>query len=192
MKKILIILLISFGLQTKAQINFCDSIDLGIIVNTNPNIDPTLQTTFLYPSTNNFLFFNFTQYMWTITDASTNAIPGACPLYHLFNENPVIQLNPGINSNFPPADTILICLDVAYDTLWGCNFCDTFVFNPNGLPYPNWIPLSSSTQIISSIDEMTSTYRNDNKIYNILGKELNKIPVGTLYIRNNKKYIIIK
>jgi len=41
----------------------------------------------------------------------------------------------------------------------------------------------------TSINELTFDRVNDNKIYDLLGKELNEIPVGTMYIRNNKLYI---
>jgi hypothetical protein len=30
---------------------------------------------------------------------------------------------------------------------------------------------------------------NNNKIYDLLGRELTEVPVGVMYIRNQKKYI---
>ena len=41
----------------------------------------------------------------------------------------------------------------------------------------------------TSINELTFNRVNDNKIYDLLGRELTEIPVGKLYIRNNKLYI---
>jgi hypothetical protein len=51
----------------------------------------------------------------------------------------------------------------------------------------NWVLLN---MIPTSINELTFNRVNDNKIYDLLGKELTTIPVGTMYIRNNKLYII--
>ena len=41
----------------------------------------------------------------------------------------------------------------------------------------------------TSINELTFNRSNDNKIYDLLGRELTEIPVGKLYIRNQKLYI---
>ena len=44
----------------------------------------------------------------------------------------------------------------------------------------------------TSINELTLNKINNNKIYDLLGRELTTIPLGTMYIRNNKKYITTK
>jgi hypothetical protein len=41
----------------------------------------------------------------------------------------------------------------------------------------------------TAILELEITRLNDNKIYDMLGRELTEIPVGTMYIRNQKIYI---
>jgi hypothetical protein len=41
----------------------------------------------------------------------------------------------------------------------------------------------------TSINELTFNRTNDGKIYDLLGRELTEIPVGKLYIKNNKLYI---
>ena len=43
--------------------------------------------------------------------------------------------------------------------------------------------------IPTSINELTFNRVNDNKIYDLQGRELKEIPVGTMYIRNQKLYI---
>ena len=43
----------------------------------------------------------------------------------------------------------------------------------------------------TSINELTLDKINDNKIYDMLGRELNKIPLGTMYIRNKKLHFNI-
>ena len=41
----------------------------------------------------------------------------------------------------------------------------------------------------TSINELTFNRVNDNKIYDMLGKELLEIPTGQMYIQNGKLYI---
>jgi len=50
----------------------------------------------------------------------------------------------------------------------------------------NWVLLN---MLPTSINELTFNRINDGKIYDLLGKELSEIPVGKLYIRNQKLYI---
>ena len=44
----------------------------------------------------------------------------------------------------------------------------------------------------TGIQELTLDIVNDNKIYDLLGRELKEVPVGVMYIVNQKKYIKIK
>ena len=50
----------------------------------------------------------------------------------------------------------------------------------------SWVLLTNTP---TSINEFTQQKINDNKIYDLLGRELTEIPVGTIYIRNKKLYI---
>jgi hypothetical protein len=43
--------------------------------------------------------------------------------------------------------------------------------------------------VLTSINEITNNIKQDNKMYDVLGRELNKISVGTMYIRNQRLYI---
>ena len=40
-----------------------------------------------------------------------------------------------------------------------------------------------------SINEFIIEKFNNGKMYDLLGREITEIPVGKMYIRNNKKYI---
>ena len=42
---------------------------------------------------------------------------------------------------------------------------------------------------VTSVEELEIKTINDNKIYDVLGRELKEIPVGTTYIINRKLYI---
>jgi hypothetical protein len=94
--------------------------------------------------------------------------------------------------NFPnilTTDTIKLCYDVlvnfADTTLNGygviCSNCDSLIFSGG-----SWVLLTNTP---TSINEFTQQKINDNKIYDLLGRELTEIPVGTIYIRNKKLYI---
>ena len=46
--------------------------------------------------------------------------------------------------------------------------------------------------IPTSINELTLNKINDNKMYDLMGREVTKLNPGQMYIRNNKKYIRVK
>ena len=83
-------------------------------------------------------------------------------------------------------DTLKVCYDV-YIYFMGatyiCTGCDSLVYNPNTYQWEAMIaqPLSIAELPLNAI--------NDNKMYDLLGRELFEIPKGTIYIKNRKKYI---
>ena len=98
----------------------------------------------------------------------------------------------GINAYFGQivtTDTIKVGYDVyIYENgvLEICSMEEWLIFDQNTY---TWILLN---MIPTSINELTFNRINDNKIYNLLGKEVTNITIGQMYIRNNKKYIRIK
>ena len=63
-----------------------------------------------------------------------------------------------------------------------CNHCDSLIFDYTDSTYVSFSTQGNTT----SINELTFNKINNNKMYDLLGRELNEIPVGTMYIRNNK------
>ena len=55
----------------------------------------------------------------------------------------------------------------------------------------NWVLLSSQGMPLS-INELIFNRTNNGKIYDILGRELSEIPLGSIYIKNRKLYFIKK
>jgi len=53
----------------------------------------------------------------------------------------------------------------------------------------SWILMSMDNPV--GIEELMK-HEGQSKIYDLLGRDLTDIPVGSMYIRNNKKYIRIK
>ena len=97
----------------------------------------------------------------------------------------------GMSDYFPlimTTDTLKVCYDAYLYTsnvVEVCTQCDSLIFDQNTY---NWILFNSQGNPLS-INELTFNRVNDNKIYDLLGRELTEIPVGKLYIRNQKLYI---
>jgi hypothetical protein len=66
-------------------------------------------------------------------------------------------------------------------TPYVCSNCDSLIFSGG-----SWVLLTNTP---TSINEFTLETINNNKIYDLLGRELTEVPVGTMYIRNQKLYI---
>ena len=161
MKKLLLALLVLFGLQTKAQINFCDSISY------------TTTSTLNYP---------------LIVSGMAN-VPGIVTWnWTVCNAN-LCYSGSGANASFGQVsltDTLKVCYDVFIDIngmTYACSGCDSLVYNPNSY---QWEPISAQPV---GITELKPNVFNDGKMYDLLGRELFEVPKGTIYIKNRKKFI---
>ena len=171
MKKILLAVLVSLGLQTQAQI--------------------------LSPCDSTMSYTTGSQYRLEIAFGVGGNTPGtwSAPLY---------AVTYGPNGNMLAEDscfanacthTIYNAGQISYDTLTTCvtyvtsdslQNIDTLVccFDQywNG---SFWARLMN----ITSIQEIEANYTSDNKIYDLMGRELKTAPTGVMYIRNRKLYI---
>ena len=166
MKKVLLAVLVLIGLQTQAQINYCDSISY------------TTSSTMNYP-------------LIVTGDASPfiNMVDSIVWSWQVCNST-MCYSGSGITDSFGQVlttDTLKVCYD-AYIYLMGatyiCTSCDSLVYDQN---LYSWVLFNMGNP--TSINELTLNTINDNKIYDMLGRELNEIPVGTMYIRNRKLHI---
>ena len=85
-------------------------------------------------------------------------------------------------------DTIKVCYDVFLYTsnlVETCSICDSLVFDQNTY---SWILFSMGNT--TAIHEIKLNKVNDSRLYDMLGRELTKVKIGQMYIRNNKKYIM--
>tara|TARA_B100001989_G_C24337687_1_gene363372 strand:- start:9 stop:605 length:597 start_codon:yes stop_codon:yes gene_type:complete len=83
-------------------------------------------------------------------------------------------------------DTLKVCYDVMIyeeSSVEVCSMCDSLIFDQNTY---SWILFSNSKPL--EISEIRIGKFNNTKIYDLIGKELKHIPIGSFYIRNNKKY----
>jgi len=173
MKRILLVLLVALGLQTQAQISYCDSLSYSIVV------DSTNWNTLTVTGNMNGLSLNMIDSMdWNFTACN------ALTCYISQGNNPY---------SFPaivPTDTVKLCYDafIYFDTMtYVCIDCDSLVYD---FTTDTWVLMSMGNP--TGIKELELNTNNDSKMYDLLGRELTEVPVGVMYIRNNKKYIRIK
>ena len=164
MKKFILILLAALGIQTQAQVMYCDSISY------------TTASTINYP---------------LVVSGSIPNIPGTVTWSWSVCDANMCYSGSGINASFGQVsltDTLKVCYDVTIDIngfTYVCSGCDSLVYNPNTY---QWEKIIAQPLTVMELQPNVS----DNKIYNILGREMLFIPVGKMYIKNNKKCIRIK
>ena len=169
MKKTLILLLILFGLQTQAQESLqyfcCDSITYWTDQSQGFNVGLDTSSIIHNPDSID---------VWWQVCASGQCYGGQ-GMYDYF-------------SQIMTTDTVHICYD-AYlhevNTVEVCTRCDYLIFDGS-----NWILFNMDNP--TAINELGFICKDNGKIHNLLGKELTKIPIGKMYIKNNKKCIRIK
>ena len=168
MKNFLLAVLVLIGLQTQAQISPCDSVEYAITSTANTNL---LQ---LEAWVNGTCPVNFpcivSDYSWTVCDDALCYGDTGVTVYF---------------QQFMTTDTIKVCLTttMTIDTMtYTCMQCDSLVFGPNG-----WMLMNMGSPL--AINELQLNIINDGRMYDMLGRELFEIPVGTMYIRNNKLYV---
>ena len=168
MKKYLLVLLVLLGLQTQAQISYCDSLSYSVV--------PGTQT--LMATGNSSLSLNMIDsitWSWQACNA-TMCYPG-------YGDTAVF-------TNILPTDTVKVCYD-AYIYFMGatyiCTDCDSLVYD--GFSY-SWVLLNMGNP--TGVNELQFTWEDDGKMYDLLGRELTEAPIGTMYIRNQKKYISVR
>ncbi len=171
MKKLLLVVLVLLGLQTQAQVSPCDSINYTITSSPNNivlQLDGIVASGF--PGV-------VTDWNWQVCNDTTCGGDTAQTVYF-----------PNTFCTFTTADTLNLCLTTIgtmSGTIFTCIQCDTLVYGING-----WMLMNMGNP--TGINELEINSINYNKIYDLTGRELKEIPVGSIYIRNNKKYIRTK
>ena len=177
MKRLLIIVLVLFGLQTsQAQTSgpMCDDMEISVVVGDSWYVTLGIDLELNLPQGSTGI--EMVKYEWDcILTCGTNVSEDTDSTTSFFTDT---------------LETYYICTSVEYSVLyeWGamcyvCEKCNTLVWEEE-----EWklYPMGYST---TSIQEVETYNVNNGKIYDLLGKELSSIPKGTIYIQNNKKYI---
>ena len=170
MKRILLVALVLIGLQTQAQQSTpyfcCDSITYWTDQAQGFNIG--LDTSGLVHN------------------------PDSIEVWWAVCTNGMCYAGDGMYDYFPQvttSDTLKVGYDVYLyenNTVEVCSMEEWLVFDQNSF---SWVLLN---MLPTSINELSFTSIYDNKIYNMLGKEVTNVTIGQMYIRNNKKFIRVK
>ena len=168
MKKLILTLFLAIGtLFTQAQVNWCDSLSYTAVPGTQ--LLTLVGNSSLSPN-----MVDSITWSWAVCDTNM--------CYSSVGDTAYFQM-------IQPTDTVKVCYD-AYIYFMGatyvCTDCDSLVYD--GFSY-SWILLNMGNP--TSITELISGQMG-GQMYDLLGRELTEVPVGVMYIRNNKKYIRIK
>ena len=161
MKRLIFILLVALGLQTQAQVMYCDSISF------------TTSSTINYP---------------LILSGSSSMVPGTVTWDWQVCNTTACYTDAGGNAHFGQVlttDTLKVCYDATIDIngfVYVCTNCDSLIYNPNSY---QWEIMQSITQP-TAIKEVQLSTNSTGKIYDLLGRELSSIPTGKMYIRDNR------
>ena len=157
-------------LSIMQQPNYCDSLSYNINANFQNQIPFEVQG-----NINNFS--DAVNWNWAVCGG------GLCYSGYSIDDN---------TASFPQIsyyDTVQVCYTASVvnnnmiDTI--CESCDYYIFDFTTTD--SWVLFNMNNP--TSINELTFNEINDNKIYDMLGRELNEIPVGIMYIRNKRLYI---
>ena len=166
MKKILVVLLVLLGLQTQAQNNLCDSLSYTVLQG--------------LPLT---VYMEADGILNMVDSIEWNA--SACNSIACYTPQ---GNNPYSFSQINVTDTVKFCYDAYVYTpnqMVVClQVCDSLIFDYTDSTYV-LLSMGGTT----SINELILDKINNNKIYDLLGRELTEIPLGKMYIRNQKLYI---
>jgi len=168
MKKILLVLLVSLGLQTQAQSNLCDSLSYTVLQGLPLTVYGEASGIINMVDSIEWLF------------SACNSVACYTPQGN----------NPYSFSQINMTDTVKFCYDVYVYTpnqMIVCSHCDSLIFDYTDSTYVLF-NMSNPTGIGFVIEEDGVRWYS-NKIYDLQGRELNEIPVGKMYIRNQKLYI---
>ena len=168
MKKILLVILVLFGLQTQAQNNLCDSLSYtvyqGLPLTVIGNADGIMNMV----DSIEWLF------------SACNSVACYTPQGN----------NPYSFSQINMTDTVKFCYDAYVYTpnqMIVCSHCDSLIFDYTDSTYVLF-SMGNPTGIGFVIEEDGVRWYNDI-IYDMLGRELTTTPIGVMYIRGGKKYI---
>jgi len=170
MKNFLLAVLVLIGLQTQAQQSTpyfcCDSISYWTDQSQGFNVG--LDTSGIIHNPDSM------EVLWQV--CNSNTCYSGDGMYAYF-------------SQILTTDTVKVCYDVM---IWEsgvmevCTRCDWLTFDQNSF---TWILYNMNTV---GIEEIVIDKFNDNKMYDLMGRELTVAPFGVMYIRNNKKYVRTK
>ena len=170
MRKVLLVLLVALALQIQAQNPLCDS--LGYTLGQGQVFNVSFDTSAMWIS----MPVDSIEVLWSVCNSST-----------CYNEE-------GMTAYFQliqQTDTIKVCYDsyIYYGSQYEfCTDCDSLIYDQNTF---SWVTFSTQGNT-TNISELMNEKIDDNKIYDVYGRELLSPQFGQMYIQNKKKYIKLR
>ncbi len=168
-RSVLLSLLLLFGLNLNAQVNWCDSISYSVLPNTNGVFSVMIETT---DSLDNYC--DTVSVSWAVCNLQLCFLGNGA-----FASFPIIQLT----------DTVKVCYtayvtDTNWQTIHECrDICEWIVYNGT-----EWVEWNNTV----SIEEIFMPNITKDIIYDMRGRVVTKIKNNSVYISNKKKIIIFK
>ena len=169
MRNIILALVLLFGLNLNAQVNWCDSISYSVLPNTNGVFSVMIETT-----------DSLDNYCDTVSVAWAVCNPQLCFLGNgAWASFPIIQLT----------DTVKVCYtayvtDTNWQTIYECrDICEWIVYNGT-----EWVEWNNTV----GVNEVLPNGQHKGVIYDLKGRVVTDVKKNRIYIRNMKKFIKIK
>tara|TARA_B110000977_G_scaffold187549_1_gene254785 strand:- start:1474 stop:2070 length:597 start_codon:yes stop_codon:yes gene_type:complete len=197
MKKLSLILVIALGLtqitKVQAQLTSVDCNTMGLTVNvSDTNIVDIYHPGHYLTSPQEYNVID-----WEITDNQGNIIAQETIIdYHRFNFQP----------NIPLTDTLNVSAHLMNDSAFhqgspvNCLIQDQLYWKEDyyssGTLYGRWTFVNENVGVdqngVLGIEDLIPSLIMDNRIYDVMGRELKVAPIGQMYIQNKKKHIKFK
>tara|TARA_R110002074_G_scaffold395651_1_gene584290 strand:- start:381 stop:899 length:519 start_codon:yes stop_codon:yes gene_type:complete len=170
MKKLLVVLLVSLGLQTQAQVSWCDSLSYTtapqttLIATGNSSLSPNMVDSI--------------EWMWSACNTTL--------CYTAYG-------NPATFASILTTDTVKLCYDAyiySMGATYVCTNCDSLVYDGNSY---SWVLFNMGNPV--NIEELGFVIEEDgvrwysDQMYDLRGREITTAPKGTMYIKNRKLYL---
>ena len=165
-RSILLTLVLLFGLNLNAQVNWCDSISYSVLPNTNGVFSVMIETT---DSLDNYC--DTVSVAWAVCNTQLCFLGNGA-----WASFPIIQLT----------DTVKVCYtvyvtDTNWQTIHECrDICEWIVYN--GTEWVEW-------NNVLSVNEVLPNRQSAGVIYDLKGKVVHEVKENTIYIKNMKKFI---
>ena len=149
----------------------------------NPLVNCDSLTTQHYPVTGISITLDTSNAIFTSVD-SVEVLWTACNTSTCYSAYGMTGYFPWISLS----DTVKLCYDVwVYNsnTVETCNQCDSIIHDGN-----SWVLMSIGNP--TGIEELMKNEGLNNVTYDLMGRKVTNLTKGVMYIRNQKKFIILK
>ena len=200
MKKKLILLAITFGLHQSIQAQVitcvpCDQLGMVMNVGSSENSISIYHSGqyMTHPQSENIFMWEFTNQQGNIVHQDILVDEATITFGHNWSLTDTINVSVHFVNDSANLDAWYInqCLSPSGNSI-NCLFEDQIYWETGAnTPWGSWTFVYNNSGLTVGIDEIETNPIYDNKIYDMLGRELKEVPIGQPYIQNGKKKIIL-